>query len=503
MLEQLDGERRARVRYRGGVRVRPRAVTLGRELASTTVDGAPQALVAKSSGRQHKRARRAFVGLTAIVVGAAAGWVAIHLHAFLYLLYIGVSLVFGAIAFTTLVWMLHAWRTPGSLAETQFDGDEGTPLYSFSLIVPARHEETVLKATLSALVLSNHPSFEVVVVVGSDDARTREVAEGVADRHPDRVKVVVDPSWPKSKPRALNAALPHCRGAITGVFDAEDVVHPALLRRIDECFRNTGADIVQAGVQLMNFRSSWLTVRNVLEYYFWFRSRLHLHARQRFIPLGGNTVFIRTDVLRAVSGWDADCLAEDCELGVRLSAFGARTVVFYEPELVTREECPPTLAAFVRQRTRWNQGYLQTVRKGCWHRLPIRERLLGLYILVMPFVLAPAWLLFPVAIGTAVAVSAPVPITLVSFLPMLPMVSVLAVEIAGLDEFCRTYGERASLRDYARLVLGLPLYQALLALAAGRALVREACGAHGWEKTTHLGLHLAQGSPEPLLEADG
>ena len=88
----------------------------------------------------------------------------------------------------------------------------------------------------------------------------------------------------------------------------------------------------------MNFRSSWFAVRNVLEYYFWFRSRLHFHARVGFIPLGGNTVFIRTNVLRQVGGWDAECLAEDCELGVRLSSLGAKTVVFYEPELITREE---------------------------------------------------------------------------------------------------------------------------------------------------------------------
>jgi hypothetical protein len=143
------------------------------------------------------------------------------------------------------------------------------------------------------------------------------------------------------------------------------------------------------------------------------------------------------------------------------------------------------------------------LRKGCWRALPLRERALGVYILTVPFVLAPSWLMIPVAIVTAVAVKAPISITLLSFLPALPMLSVLAVELVGLGEFCRAYGERASLRDYARLVVGLPVYQAVLAFAAARALTREARGARGWEKTAHLGLHMAQPSHDAVFEADG
>jgi glycosyltransferase XagB len=431
------------------------------------------------------------VGLLLLSMTAAAEALWIHSGLFLYLLYVGVSLLLGGMAATTLVWMMDAWRTPESPAERGMKGVELDPAHSFSLIVPARHEKAVLEATLSRLVGSDHPAFEVLVVVGADDDATREVAEAVADRHPHLVKVIVDPSWPKNKPRALNAALPHCAGTITGVFDAEDIVHPALLGRIDQTFQRTDADVVQAGVQLMNFRSSWLTVRNVLEYYFWFRSRLHVHARQGFIPLGGNTVFVRTKILQAVSGWDPECLAEDCELGVRLSSLGARTVVVYEPEMVTREECPPTLRAFARQRTRWSQGYLQTLSRGYWRRLPRRQRALGAYILAMPYLMALAWLMIPVALATALALKAPVPITLISFLPALPILSILAMEVAGLGQFCRLYGERARARDYARLVFGLPLYQAVLAFASARALVREARGVRGWEKTAHHGLHLA------------
>jgi cellulose synthase/poly-beta-1,6-N-acetylglucosamine synthase-like glycosyltransferase len=440
------------------------------------------------------RGRRgpALVGLLVLVAAAVAAGMSIRSSLFLYLVYIGASLVLGAIAASNLVWTLDAWRTPDSSTEARLDGGDLVPTNSFSLIVPARHEETVLEMTLARLIRSDHPAFEVLVVVGADDPGTREVAERMADRHAELIKVVVDSSWPKNKPAALNAALPHCAGTITGVFDAEDDVHPALLRRVDQCLQRTDADVVQGGVQLMNFRSNWYALHNVLEYYFWFRSRLQFHARHRFIPLGGNTVFIRTQVLRAVGGWDPDSLAEDCELGVRLSALGAHTVVCYEPELVTREECPPTLSAFVRQRTRWNQGYLQTLSKGYWRRLPLRQRALGAYVLAMPYAMAIAWLLVPVAIGTAVAMKAPIPITLVSFLPAVPMLSMLAVEVAGLGEFCRTYQERASMGDYGRLVLGLPLYQIVLGLAAARAVAREVRGTRGWEKTAHLGLHLVE-----------
>ena len=407
-----------------------------------------------------------------------------------YLAYIGLTLILGAVCWTTLAWMLHAWRHPYSVTETGFAPTDLNPKYSFSLIVPARHEEAVLESTLLRLIQTDHPTFEILVVVGHDDHGTREVAERVAGLHPKHIRVVVDDSWPKNKPKALNAALPHCRGDITGVFDAEDQVHPALIRRVDQCFQKSGADAVQAGVQLMNFRSSWFAVRNVLEYYFWFRSRLHFHARAGFIPLGGNTVFVRTPLLREVGGWDEECLAEDCELGVRLSSLGKQVVVFYEPELVTREETPPTVAAFARQRTRWNQGFLQTLARGYWRRLTPKQRALGVYTLAMPSLLALAGIMIPLAIVTAIAVKAPIPLTLISFLPLLPMLTVIGIEVAGLGEFCRAYGERASIRDYVRLVLGTPLYQGILAFAAARALAREALGARGWEKTAHLGLHL-------------
>jgi len=350
----------------------------------------------------------------------------------------------------------------------------------------------------------NHPDVEVIAIIGHDDPETELVAREAAARHPDRVRVVIDHSVPKNKPKALNTALKSCRGDIVGVFDAEDEVHPELIRHVDARFAETGADVVQGGVQLMNAHTSWWTLRNCLEYYFWFRSRLHYHAARNFIPLGGNTVFTRTDLLREVKGWDPECLAEDCEIGVRLSSRGAVVAVAYEPEVVTREETPGSIRSLVKQRTRWNQGFLQVLGKGEWRKLPTRsQRLLARYTLSMPFLQAMTGLLVPLSVALMLFTSVPTGVVLITLLPIVPTIMTVAVEAAGYGEFCKLYGLKRRLRDYVYLVVGAVPYQLLLAFASIRAVVRQLRGDGSWEKTEHSNLHridTAGAQMDPRLE---
>ncbi|WP_354643332.1 glycosyltransferase [Kitasatospora camelliae] len=415
-----------------------------------------------------------------------------------------ISTLFFTMAVATLWWMMHAWRTPENLARTRFTEPEGPHRNSFSLLVPARHEERVLAATVEKVLESHYEDFEVLLIVGHDDPETTAVARALAERHPDRVRVVVDTHRVKNKPKALNTALPHCRGDVVGVFDAEDQVHPDLLGHVDHAFRTADAAVVQGGVQLINFSSSWYSLRNCLEYFFWFRSRLHLHARRGFIPLGGNTVFIRGDVLRAVGGWDQECLAEDCDLGVRLSSEGAKVVVAYDAALVTREETPDSLYALLRQRTRWNQGFLQVYRKRAWARLPLRrQRLLARWTLATPFVQALAGLFIPVGVALALLFAVPVGVAMITFLPLLPLAVTVAFEAVALHDFGVQYSLRVGPKHYLQLILGTPFYQLVLAAAAVRAVWREARGQHGWELTRHVGAHLAGGGPMREIRNEG
>ena len=422
-------------------------------------------------------------------------WPQLLLNGVLVVLSLGLFTVAG----TTLWWMLHAWRSPDALAATGFRRRAAGAPRSFSLLLPARHEQDVLGDTIDALARLDHPKYEVIVIIGHDDPETEFVAREAAARYPRIVRVVMDYHLPKNKPKALNTALRKCRGDIVGVFDAEDEVHPGLLRLVEARFEESGADVVQAGVQLMNVQTSWWSLRNCLEYYFWFRSRLHFHAEKRFIPLGGNTVFTRTELLREAGGWDPNCLAEDCEIGVRLSTRGAVVAVAYDPQAVTREETPGSIRALVKQRTRWDQGFLQVLRKGEWRKLPSRrQRLLARYTLAMPLLQAATGVLMPLSLASMFLLKVPMPTALVTFLPLAPTLVTMAVESAALGEFGREFGIRIRVRDQARLLLGTVPYQLLLAAAAVRSVWRESRGHGGWEKTTHTNAHRTTTPKRPV-----
>lgn len=403
-----------------------------------------------------------------------------------------VALVLLLPACANLWWMLHAWRTPethAGIAETRTGTQQ---VATFSVIVPFRHEEeAVVRATVERLLAQTYGWLEVVLSVGHDDPEAVDIAGRLSALDPGRTVISVDRSPVKNKPRQLNTALRACVGDYVVIFDAESQAHPELLAHVDTLLAETGCDVLQSGVQLINHRTSWYSLRNCMEYFFWFRSRLHLHARHGFIPLGGNTVFLRRSLLMEVGGWDEDALTEDCELGVRLSSRGVTVAVTYDPRLATREECPDTVRALIKQRSRWNQGFLQVLAKGDWRQLPTRsQRLLARFTLLQPYFLALTFVAFPMAVAAALFSTAPLPITMITFLPLVPTLGSLMFEAVALREFGRELKLPIGPRDHARLVLSTLPYQVLLGYAAGRAMVRHVRGHDNWEKTPHAGHHL-------------
>jgi hypothetical protein len=165
---------------------------------------------------------------------------------------------------------------------------------------------------------------------------------------------------PRTKQKALNVALPFARGTFTVIYDAEDDPEPAQLRRSLQAFCHGGAALacVQASLCIDNIADGWLTRIFAAEYAGQFDLFLPGLAALRLpLPLGGSSNHFRTATLRQAGGWDAYNVTEDADLGVRLARFGYRCGTINS---TTSEEAPARTRAWLRQRTRWFKGWMQT-----------------------------------------------------------------------------------------------------------------------------------------------
>ena len=242
----------------------------------------------------------------------------------------------------------------------------------------------------------------------------------------------------------------------------------------------------------MNYRSSWFSARNVLEYFFWFKSRLHFHARASASSRSAATPSSSArDAARARRRLGRRAASPRTATSASGSApRGDDVASSTTAELATREETPDASRALIKQRTRWNQGFLQVLRKGDWRRLPPRASACGRTRSRCPFLQAASCLILPFALASVILLHLPIELALLSFVPVAPLIAILAVEVVGLHSLRAEFGLRVRLLDHVRLVLGAVPYQVVLSFAAAHAAWREFRGVRTWEKTEHVGAHL-------------
>ncbi|WP_238423544.1 glycosyltransferase family 2 protein [Gordonia sp. 'Campus'] len=238
--------------------------------------------------------------------------------------------------------------------------DDDLPVYT--VLLPVYGEPEIVANLVAGVGRIDYPAdkLDIFLVLEEDDRETIEAVEraDLAGITP----VLVPPSEPRTKPKACNHAmgLPTERSDLVTIYDAEDIPDPLQLRRAAAVFANSPREVasVQARLGYYNERENLLTRWFSIEYDQWFSYMLPaLSASKCVIPLGGTSNHIRTAVLREVGGWDAFNVTEDADLGIRLARYGYRTVVV---DSLTGEEANADVVNWVRQRSRWYKGYLQT-----------------------------------------------------------------------------------------------------------------------------------------------
>lgn len=237
--------------------------------------------------------------------------------------------------------------------------DDELPVYT--VLVPVFREANIVAQLIDNLGGLDYPvdKLEVLILIEAEDDDTRRAIES-ADP-PSHFHVVTVPRGaPQTKPRACNVGLYLATGEFLVIYDAEDTPDPDQLKKALIAFERGGPDTacVQAALNYFNATENVLTRMFTLEYSYWFDYMLAgLDHANLPIPLGGTSNHFRTEALIELGGWDPYNVTEDADLGIRAAAIGYRVGVINS---TTMEEANTSVPNFIRQRSRWIKGYMQT-----------------------------------------------------------------------------------------------------------------------------------------------
>jgi len=237
------------------------------------------------------------------------------------------------------------------------------PYPTYSIIVPTKNEETVIRRCLNGILNIDYPKdkMQIIIIDGKSTDNTLKVCAEFQQKFPEIFQVISEKTT-SGKPAALNLALPYVTGELVAVFDADSLPERDVLTKVASYFNDQNIQAIQGRTTSINEKSSILTRVIAMEEKAWFqmllsgREKLHL-----FVPLNGTCQFIRRSVLTELGGWDERSLTEDVELAVRLVE--KNHLVKYAHDVCSGQETPSALRSLIKQRLRWYRGYMETALK--------------------------------------------------------------------------------------------------------------------------------------------
>lgn len=385
-----------------------------------------------------------------------------------------------------------------SFTDDQLKQIDRSKLPVYSILCPLFREAHILPQFVHAMELLEWPKdkLEILLLLEENDPATIEAAQKM--NLPKHFKVIVVPhSLPKTKPKACNYGLTHATGDYVVVYDAEDKPESNQLLKSYLAFQTSNTNIFcfQAKLNYYNPHQNFLTKLFTAEYSLWFDVVLTgLQAINTTIPLGGTSNHFRRSDLLKLEGWDPFNVTEDCDLGVRLFNLGYRTAII---DSVTYEEANSNWGNWLRQRSRWIKGYIQTYFVHMRHPIQLIKKQ-GIHAFIFQLVVGGkiafmlinpllwlatfAYFAFYSIFGALIEAFYPTPVFYMAVTSLL-LGNFLCLYYYMIGVAKRGYW---SLEKY---VFFVPLYWLMVSLAATKAIFQLIVKPHYWEKTNH-GLHL-------------
>lgn len=406
--------------------------------------------------------------------------------------------------------LIRGERASGGLTVHPYAiADADLPVYT--VLAPLFHEGVFAPELVRQLMKLDYPSdrLEVLLLVEEEDSETRIALEQCS--LPSHIHILTVPDgMPRTKPRALNVGLAYSTGEFIVIYDVEDRPEPDQLRKAVASFRSLPRRVVclQARLNYFNRHQSLLTRLFSIDYSIWYDMLLPgLMRKNAVIPLGGTSNHFRRSVLQRLGGWDPFNVTEDADLGVRISRVNLQVMML---DSVTWEEAVAGVPQWLRQRSRWVKGYMQTYLVHMRHPITLIrdlgptsfgdfQLLIGgtsLMLLINPIMWALTVLYFAtknMPVGSLIHTLFPPPI----------YYGALACLLANYFFF---YSQlyvvvRRGYHDLARYAILGPLYWLLMSLGAWAGLFSLIRNPHYWAKTQHGSSLALKGQETPAALA--
>ena len=359
----------------------------------------------------------------------------------------------------------------------------------YSVLVALYKEAGQVDDLIDSLLRLDWPreKLEIKLICEGDDIHTQAaINQALKHRNVPHIELVSVPfQQPRTKPKALNYALPLCRGRYLVIYDAEDRPDPLQLKEAFATFRAGPKNLacLQAPLHIHNHREAWLARLFAIEYSTLFDGLLPVLSKHKLpLPLGGTSNHFKRSALESAGGWDPYNVTEDADLGMRLSRLGYELKTISRP---TYEEAPISIPVWLKQRTRWFKGWLQTWLVHMRQPIELTANLgfggaLAFHIMITGMIvtaLVHPLLLYFLGEALWVASSAGWSTLIFSWIFWLDLGTVMLGYLAFAVLAMRTL---SSMSDGPPLgpLWGLPFYWLLLSVAAWRAVIHLAYKPH-------------------------
>ncbi|TBL69301.1 glycosyltransferase family 2 protein [Paenibacillus thalictri] len=245
--------------------------------------------------------------------------------------------------------------------EQEIDQIDERSLPIYTILIPMYKESQVIPHLLDNLESLDYPKakLDVRLLIEEDDLEAQQILKEM-NLPPYYTTIVVPHSLPKTKPKACNYGLIRARGEYVVIYDAEDRPDPDQLKKVHAAFLRSPENCacIQAKLNYFNSGQNLLTRWFTQEYSMWFELLLPGVMQLNVpIPLGGTSNHFKMSVLKEINAWDPYNVTEDADLGIRLYKSGYSTAIV---DSRTWEEANSKVGNWIRQRSRWIKGYMQT-----------------------------------------------------------------------------------------------------------------------------------------------